>query len=200
MENKRQHKILTVIVLSFLVVILFLGEQRFHHRLRINVFSNNNIKELKKYTYKGELADGVSCIIPREWEVRNIKLDNKRNEGLLQYDNFQSSENGIYGYVKIWTDNIKLEDLLHNDMEVCNMQGDIEDYQQEDIKFDKFKGYKVTYNMKTVHGDDFRVQEYFIKGKNKCIKFNFTKEEKVFRESDDRIFNTIVETVEVNNI
>lgn len=200
MKNKKQHKLFTVVVLSLLVMIMFLGEQRFHERLRLSIFANNNIKELKKYTYRDDLKDQVSCIIPSDWEIKNVKLDNKSSGGLLQYDNFQSKGDGVYGYIKIWGKGNKLEELLHKDMEVCNMQGDIEEYNQEHIKLDKFQGYKVTYDMKTVYGSKFKVQEYFIKGQNKSIKFNFTKEEKEFKENDDIIFKTIVESIEEKSI
>ncbi|AWI07580.1 PsbP-related protein [Clostridium drakei] len=177
----------TIIIIG-LMLVLFSLERNFDARLKFTALIQNNINSLvqyevldKKFTYK----------LPAEWTAKEQKFPG--NE-IIYHNDFNTKDSKIHGFVEVWNLNMDLKAFLKESKKISSEQNLYKSYEIKPVKINNRDGYLLEYTIITSNNKAYRGYEYFIKDKNKFIRFSFFVSEDNFRENMPTIFKTIVQT------
>lgn len=177
----------TIIIIG-LMLVLFSLEKNFDARLKFTALIQNNINSLvqyealdKKFTYK----------LPAEWSTKEQKFPG--NE-IIYHNDFNTKDLKIHGFVEVWNLNTDLKAFLEESKKISSEQNLYKSYEIKPIKINNKDGYLVEYTIITSNNKGYKGYEYFIKNKNKFMRFSFFVSEGNFKESMPTIFKTIVQT------
>ncbi|WPC42010.1 hypothetical protein [Clostridium sp. JS66] len=177
----------TIIIIG-LMLVLFSLEKNFDARLKFTALIQNNINSLvqyealdKKFTYK----------LPAEWSTKEQKFPG--NE-IIYHNDFNTKDLKIHGFVEVWNLNTDLKAFLEESKKISSEQNLYKSYEIKPIKINNKDGYLVEYTIITSNNKDYKGYEYFIKNKDKFMRFSFFVSEDNFKESMPTIFKTIVQT------
>jgi hypothetical protein len=177
----------TIIIIG-LMLILFGLEKNFDGRLKYVALMQSNINSLK--LYEG-LDKTFSYKLPSQWTTKEEKYEG--NE-VIYHNSFLSEDAVIHGMVQVWNINEDLKTFLDKSKALSEKYTAAQNYKANPITINKHEGYLVTYTTKTQGENVYRAYEYFIKDKNKFVRFSFFVREENFKENMPIIFKTIVET------
>ncbi|EET84905.1 conserved hypothetical protein [Clostridium carboxidivorans P7] len=156
----------TIIIIG-LMLVLFSLEKHFDARLKFTALIQNNINSLvqyealdKKFTYK----------LPAEWAAKEQKFPG--NE-IIYHNDFNTKDLKIHGFVEVWNLNTDLKAFLEESKKISSEQNLYKSYEIKPIKINNKDGYLVEYTIITSNNKAYKGYEYFIKNKDKFIRFSF---------------------------
>lgn len=130
--------------------------------------------------------------MPAKWSG----IQQKFQGGEILYNNdFKSDDTKIQGFVQEWNTSGDLKSFLESSKKISEIQNDIKNYKMTPITIKQFNGYLVNYEMTTSPKESYKAYEYFLKDKDKFIRFSFFVKSDNFKENMITIFETIVETM-----
>lgn len=181
----------TVIIIG-LMMVLFGLESKFDGRLKYVALMQSNINSLKKY----EIPEiKVSYKLPSNWEAKKQSFSGGE---VIYHNDFKSEDAVIHGYVQVWSIKEDLKSFLDKSKEQSQKYAQYTEYNITPIVVKKYDGYLMTYKMMTSNEANYKSYEYFIKDKDKFIRFAFYVRDINFKENMPTIFKTIVDTFEQN--
>ncbi|SKA82777.1 hypothetical protein SAMN05428976_105105 [Clostridium sp. USBA 49] len=179
----------TIIIIG-LMLILFGFEKNFDNRLKNVVLIQNSVNSLLKYEVP-ELKFNYK--LPSEWKTQ--KQSFYGNE-ILYHNDFNSEDAVIHGFVQVWNMKGDLKNFLDKSKNSSAGFAQYTEYSIEPINIKGHEGYLVIYTMKTSENANFKAYEYFLKDKDKFVRFAFYVRDKNFKENMAKMFEVIVETFE----
>lgn len=181
----------TVIIIG-LMMVLFGLENKFDGRLKYVALMQSNINSLKKYEIP-ELK--YSYKLPSNWTTKPQSFTGGE---VIYHNDFTSEDATIHGYVQVWSIKEDLKSFLDKSQIQSQQYAEYTEYNITPVVVKKHEGYLMTYIMKTSKEASFKGYEYFIKDKDKFIRFSFYVRDINFKENMPTIFKTIVDTFEHN--
>lgn len=181
----------TVIIIG-LMMVLFGLENKFDGRLKYVALMQNNINSLKKFEIP-ELK--FSYKLPSNWMTKRQVFNGGE---ILYHNDFASEDKAIHGYVQVWSIKEDLKSFLDKSKSESQQYAEFSEYNITPITVKNHEGYLMTYIMKTSNKGNYKGYEYFIKDKDKFIRFSFYVRDINFKENMPTIFKTIVDTFEHN--
>lgn len=187
--NKRKIQVVSVAVI--LMAILFGIGHIFEEHIKSVSFIQNNIKTLTEYK---ALNGWLTYKLPSEWMT---KIDKLPGNDIIYHNDFQSKDGTINGFVQVWNMKEDLKEFLSKSKQISTKQNEISNYTVKDININNKEGYLVKYDILS-DNEPYSVQEYFIKNKNKFIRFSFFVKKSNFKEYYSILFYNIVKTLKIN--
>ncbi|MFL0266558.1 PsbP-related protein [Candidatus Clostridium radicumherbarum] len=188
--NKKRLGV-TVIIVG-LMLVLFGLENKFDGRLKYTALIQSNINSLKKY----EIPEvKFSYKLPSNWQTKKQSFSGSE---VLYHNDFTSEDGIIHGFVQVWSINEDLKSFLDRSLRLSQKYAEYTEYNITPIVVKKHDGYLLTYRMMTSKEGNYKGYEYFIKDKDKFIRFTFYVRDLNFKENMPTIFKAIVDTFEEN--
>ena len=185
-----RRKVGVALVLVGLMIVLMMLENQFHDKLKMTVFTQNNINSLQEYEgLNGEL----SYKLPEGWNNKERSFD---SEKILYHSEFYNKDMNITGYIQIQNKDAQLQDVMNEINTNYNDKEDVEKYNYQPIKVNSSQGYIINYKTKLYDNSNVKVYKYFVDNDKVYTKFTFYVREDGFKDNMPRIFNSIVSLVE----
>jgi hypothetical protein len=179
----------TVIIIG-LMMVLFGLESKFDGRLKYVALMQSNINSLKNY----EIPEvKFSYKLPSNWKTKQQSFAGGE---VIYHNEFTSEDATIHGFVQVWSIKEDLKSFLDKSLNQSQLYAEYINYNITPLVVKKHDGYMMTYIMKTSKDASYKGYEYFIKDKDKFIRFSFYVRDINFKETMPTIFKTIVDTLE----
>lgn len=179
----------TVIIIG-LMMVLFGLESKFDGRLKYVALMQSNINSLKNY----EIPEvKFSYKLPSNWKTKQQSFAGGE---VIYHNEFTSEDATIHGFVQVWSIKEDLKSFLDKSQNQSQQYAEYINYNITPLVVKKHDGYMMTYIMKTSKEASYKGYEYFIKDKDKFIRFSFYVRDINFKETMPTIFKTIVDTFE----
>lgn len=179
----------TVIIIG-LMMVLFGLENKFDGRLKYVALMQSNINSLKKY----EIPEVKFFYkLPSNWTTKQQSFTGGE---IIYHNDFTSEDATIHGFVQVWSIKEDLKSFLEKSQSQSQQYAEYAEYNITPIVVKKHEGYVMTYIMNTSKEVNYKGYEYFVKDKDKFIRFSFYVRDINFKENMPTIFKTIVDTFE----
>lgn len=178
----------TTIIIGLMLVLLGL-EKYFDARLKLAALMQNNINSLVQYQ---ALDNKLTYKLPAEWSTSEQKFSGQE---VIYHNDFNDSSSKIYGFIEVWNLNKDLKVFLEESKKISSEQNEYRNYNISPINIKDKDGYFVNYTMKTRSNIYYKGYEYFIREKNKFIRFSFFIRDENFKENMPIVFKTIVQNL-----
>ena len=180
-----------LIVLGLMITLLGISEQ-FDDKLKTTILVENNIKLLNNY----DVINGkASYKLPVGWTTLEKK---NYGEEIIYHNDFQSSDAIIHGFVEVWKSKEDLKVFLDSSKNISQKQNEIKNYKMDDIIVAGRKTYLVQYLINVTDNNWYKSYEYFIDNGKEFYRFSFFIRNVNFKETYGAIFESIVETLNIN--
>jgi len=184
-------KIGGMIIIVGLMIMMFGLEMYFDNKLKMASLIQSNFNPLEQYS---ALNDKLKYKLPKQWETNEKKFNS--NE-IIYHNEFESVKSGIFGFVQVWNKRGDLKKFLDNSKMISEKQNEIRNYSIHKIKVNNYNGYVIRYVVKTKYEKkDYIAFEYFIDCGDVYVRFSFFVKGQMYKENMQRIFDSIVETME----
>lgn len=177
----------TIIIIG-LMVVLFSLEKNFDERLKFTALMQSNINSLIKYEALGQK---FTYKLPAEWSTKEQKFP---GDEIIYHNDFNTKDFKIHGFVEVWNLNKDLKTFLEESKKISSEQNLYKSYEIKPIIINNKDGYLVNYTIINSSDKDYKGYEYFIRNKDKFLRFSFFVREDNFKENMPTIFKTIVQT------
>ena len=177
----------TLVIIGLMVIMLAL-EKQFDSKLKYMALMNSNMNVLKEYK---ALGDKFTYKLPEKWTT---SMKSFPGEEIIYHNDYVSEDMKIHGFVEVWNLKEDLKSFLDKSKAVSLKENKVSSYKISHTNINKREAYVVNYIIKTPPDKTYVAYEYFIKLKDRFIRFSFFVDEKNFKETMPTIFKALVET------
>ena len=190
--NRKQIGI-TLILLGLMAVMISGGEI-FKDKLREVALMEADMNIMKEVSND---QPKVTFDIPEDWTISTKPYT---SNNLIYYSEYTSRESTLNGYIKVFTSEEDISEMIKNDKRMVKASYRLEDYKTENIKARDKSAHLVSYIFYNEKKEAFYAKEYYVKDRKNTIKMCFHITQDSYKDNMLIAFQTILESfrIEIN--